>query len=146
MKYRAIPAVLIIALAGCQQSEEQRLVSTATAAKNSIANHFKDPASVVFKDIYIDGQNEHICGEINAKNGYGGYTGFERFRATLTGTEDQAGIKKLRLFNEEVAQIDRKAGENPLYNPKRDLNKIVLDFACFDATPNNNPVKIPDTN
>ena len=41
----------------------------------------KDPSSVKFRNDYAKTKNGHtvICGEINAKNGFGGYGGFQRF-------------------------------------------------------------------
>lgn len=55
-------------------------ISTGQITK-ALADSLKDPDSAQFKDIEIyryDGEI-HACGLVNAKNSYGGYTGFELF-------------------------------------------------------------------
>lgn len=46
----------------------------------------KDPESADFRDVhfYSGGGVPVACGEVNAKNGFGGFTGFERFVAAGT--------------------------------------------------------------
>lgn len=53
-------------------------------AQQSVAAKAKDPASVQFRNIVAKGPSPDpkkwvICGEVNAKNGFGGYAGFTRF-------------------------------------------------------------------
>lgn len=67
----AITACLLT-LTGCQESEEQLLLTLASAAMKSIAVSYKDPGAVLFKDLALDWQQKHICGQLNAKNSYGG--------------------------------------------------------------------------
>lgn len=52
---------------------------TIMAAKTYVSNNLKDPGSAQFCNISVLGT--HICGEINAKNSYGAYTGFVPFYA-----------------------------------------------------------------
>ena len=47
----------------------QRLV------RSYVVEHLKDPDSAQFRNQY------GLCGEVNAKNAYGGYTGYMRFMA-----------------------------------------------------------------
>lgn len=61
-------------------------------AKESIANQFKDPGSVQFRGLFVSGRKMSVlCGEINGKNSYGAYVGFNRFystgKATLNSVE-----------------------------------------------------------
>lgn len=50
------------------------------AAKRSITHDFKDPDSVLYRDVFISNRTTPtLCGEINAKNSYGGYVGYKRF-------------------------------------------------------------------
>lgn len=100
----AISACLL-ALAGCQDSEEQRLLTVANAAKKSIAARYKDPDAVLFKDLRLDWQQQHICGQLNAKNGYGAYTGYERFRAALQGTGAATVVTDVRTQSELIEQM-----------------------------------------
>jgi hypothetical protein len=53
------------------------------ASKEAIKAQLKDGASAEFKDVafYSGGGVPVTCGEVNAKNGFGGYRGFERFIA-----------------------------------------------------------------
>ena len=73
----------------------------AEEAKSAVRALLKDPGSAQFRNIYSRGMGGKpipgaaVCGEVNAKNSYGGYIGFTRFyqskpgeRATLWSTED----------------------------------------------------------
>lgn len=52
-------------------------------AKAAVTAAFKDPASAQFQSLFISGRALPVlCGEINAKNSYGGYVGFRRFYST----------------------------------------------------------------
>lgn len=56
---------LVVVLAGCQKTEKE----TMKIVKSSL----KDPDSAEFQNI------KGYCGEVNARNSYGGYTGFDKF-------------------------------------------------------------------
>ncbi|HHV68920.1 MAG TPA: DUF4124 domain-containing protein [Ochrobactrum intermedium] len=45
----------------------------------------KDPDSANFNDLQHVGDGRALCGQVNAKNSYGGYTGFKRFVADFEG-------------------------------------------------------------
>ena len=47
----------------------------------------KDPSSVQFRRVEIKmfKGNRIVCGELNAKNSYGGYVGFKKFIAGVSG-------------------------------------------------------------
>ena len=62
---RILILCLMVGLVGCQKIETK----TKDAAKESL----KDPESTKFRNV------KKYCGEVNAKNSYGGYTGFKRF-------------------------------------------------------------------
>lgn len=54
--------------------------------KAAVADEMKDPQSVQFrklKGVKDAKGNEGLCGEINAKNSYGGYIGFKPFYALI---------------------------------------------------------------
>ncbi|SEE38756.1 hypothetical protein [Pseudomonas coleopterorum] len=73
-KVKSEPRVIV------QLTEEQ-----AESAKNSVRSSLKDPYSAVFDGLYgttIHPENKKsviACGYVNAKNGYGGYTGSSKF-------------------------------------------------------------------
>lgn len=66
-------------LAGCESGDIKK-------AKEDVSNELRDPSSAQFRNI---SQTEKksllefgvvtVCGEVNGKNAYGGYVGFQRF-------------------------------------------------------------------
>lgn len=54
-------------------------------SKSLVTRTLKDPNSAIFRDIklfrvkHIGGIDTFVCGEVNAKNSYGGYVGFKTF-------------------------------------------------------------------
>lgn len=76
MKIRAIVAAgVVLALAGCADPIVKK-------AQEEVAAELSDPASAQFRQVRVIkqvGGTEAVCGEINAKNAYGGYVGFKDF-------------------------------------------------------------------
>lgn len=51
-------------------------------AKDAITRNFKDPATAQWRNVFIShpvGGAPALCGEVNARNGFGAYTGFRSF-------------------------------------------------------------------
>jgi len=51
-------------------------------AKSIVSRDLKDPSSAQFRDMYATSRgmgDDMVCGEVNAKNSYGGYVGFRKF-------------------------------------------------------------------
>jgi hypothetical protein len=82
-------SVVALSIAACafpamaQKGADAKLVAD---AKRAVADTFKDPDSVKFRDLgvyqrYNSGQR-FLCGEVNAKNSYGAYVGYKTFYAT----------------------------------------------------------------
>lgn len=70
--------------AAMQEIKLQRL------AREFLTPHLKDPDSAQFRN------QKRICGEVNAKNSFGGYAGFKRFIAggkELVFLEDDARLE-----------------------------------------------------
>ena len=69
------------------ESEEDSLgvrstqIMWVTRTKNGVESRLKDPDSANFKDVrfYSGGPSPAVCGQVNAKNSFGGYMGFRRF-------------------------------------------------------------------
>jgi hypothetical protein len=68
----------------------KELAAFVKAAKANIMDRMKDPASVQFRNLYVSrsgplgeapGGLLILCGQVNAKNTYGGYVGFKDFYA-----------------------------------------------------------------
>jgi hypothetical protein len=57
-------------------------------ATKSLARSLKDPDSARFQNVRLAESSfgKVVCGEANAKNSYGGYTGFKRFVAGTNGS------------------------------------------------------------
>lgn len=73
-------------------------------AHTHITKDLKDPDSAIFRSEYIQktpSKNESmyfVCGEINAKNSYGGYVGYAPYYYYVVNSDVKAGIR-----NEENA-------------------------------------------
>lgn len=65
-------------------AEEDRRLLLANAARKAVMGILRDPTSAIFGQVLIvrKGGQESICGEVNAKNGFGGYTGMKPFVIT----------------------------------------------------------------
>jgi hypothetical protein len=84
-----------VALAGCQTAANPDPVSVAgpytpttltstqvSAVKNSVSAKLREPGTAKFGEIAgaLDAAgNLHVCGMVNAKNGFGGFTGMSPF-------------------------------------------------------------------
>lgn len=73
--------------------------------KKAVLHVLKDPDSAKFRDVrlkaYFDGAV--VCGQVNAKNSYGGYAGFKSF---------VAGIKGATLRDESSRYATANAASN----------------------------------
>jgi hypothetical protein len=59
------------------------IVKMNIVGENAVKTVLKDPDSATFKNQHI-GIKGHPCGEVNSKNGFGGYTGFNRYIVAST--------------------------------------------------------------
>lgn len=82
----AIIAGLLSFAAGCAKAPSEPVESPLiVAAKQQVLVVAKDPDSVQFRGVEVvdlvtpAGPTPIVCGEFNAKNGFGGYVGFVRF-------------------------------------------------------------------
>jgi hypothetical protein len=70
----------------------------------SVAAKLKDPSSAKFRKVFFHLaklNNKHApisCGEVNSKNSFGGYIGYQRYIS--------AGHPELTYLEEEVADFD----------------------------------------
>lgn len=77
MKKIILGCLIGLFLIGCSQSEaeKQRIQKQKDeeTIKEYVKENLKDPESVKFRNV------NNGCGELNAKNSFGGYIGFKRF-------------------------------------------------------------------
>ena len=75
---------LCMGLVGCSSSEAEYI----KWAQEAVSNKLKDPASAQYGRTFVVPASEKsekfsdmrvVCGEVNAKNAYGGYTGATRY-------------------------------------------------------------------
>lgn len=64
------------------QDDVQAQAALVERAKAAVAHDLKDPWSARFRDVHVHHDFEDwktVCGQVNAKNSYGAYSGFQRF-------------------------------------------------------------------
>lgn len=78
-------------LAGIDKSDTKKTnggmgnIELKTSAEMNLKALLKDADSVKYRDVFlsrIEGGNLMLCGKVNAKNSFGGFTGFKRFIAS----------------------------------------------------------------
>jgi hypothetical protein len=73
---------------GLRYSDEGESV-VIEAALEQVREMLKDPASAQFRNVRVvdHAKGKVVCGEVNAKNSYGGYVGFTLFVAGVNGAQ-----------------------------------------------------------
>lgn len=64
------------------------IATSQVAAKTVLESMLKDPSTAEYQNVYAVPEPNGLfafCGEVNAKNGFGGFTGYLRFIATPVG-------------------------------------------------------------
>jgi hypothetical protein len=91
--------VLIACLCQAAYSADKKMEKLAlTKGKDVVAGQLKDPESARFKNLKAREDGMYLCGEVNAKNSFGGYVGFRRFYALWP-----VGVVRIEGSNEEFA-------------------------------------------
>ena len=79
-------------------------------AKDAVRAKLRDPDSARFQNVVSDG--DYICGEYNAKNGYGAYGGFDVFSYSRTKKSAVLGQAKcLETLINQVHRINEQLSE-----------------------------------
>ena len=88
----AFAALSFLSIAACSGHVEDNYGKSVVVAKSKLIEMLKDPSSAQFQNVLAfpfvtnDGtQVFYFCGEVNSKNGFGGYAGYQRFIATIEG-------------------------------------------------------------
>ena len=83
-------AILFMPLAGCELKEDAAIDEGA----KMVAKLLRDPESARFYDLFFleksitnERHNGYLCGYVNSRNSFGGYTGKIRFSALMTYTK-----------------------------------------------------------
>lgn len=84
-----------VVVAGCGESEADRDARIMFAHQERVKAQLRDPGSAQFRAVrlYKTMDPPVVCGEVNAKNGFGAYMGFTRFvsRGSLQVIESELG-------------------------------------------------------
>lgn len=61
--------------------------TTIQQAKQAVKEVMVDPSSAQFKDLFVvnGDMGQIVCGSVNGRNGFGGYTGYQHFIAIGNG-------------------------------------------------------------
>ncbi|WP_050759427.1 PI-PLC domain-containing protein [Luminiphilus syltensis] len=83
-----------------KRDEEWRKQSWMNKGKDAVRAKLKDPKSAEFRNVYFNRGSDGTpmtCGEVNAKNSFSGYSGWQKFIS--------AGSAELTFLEEEVADF-----------------------------------------
>jgi hypothetical protein len=122
-------AAIFFALSGCaarqvdvpdvQLATRDLSPAEKTALARSLAGTLKDPDSAKFEWMpvkYVPGTHgTDYCGRVNAKNSYGGYTGFTIFHAILN-LDDKAQYSTGRIDSENATEKCARPSPRACFN------------------------------
>lgn len=113
MRNITLGTVLAVAIAACGGCQPQPVDVEALVKADAVAR-LKDPESAQFRNV----RTVHgiVCGELNAKNSFGGYVGFEPFYG-------------------RVAENGKAEAFSASANPFGSHFEEVLEAACRDRSP-----------
>jgi len=111
---RIVPLVLAVSLsvganvasaAGSASKPSPNATRLIEMAKAKASEDLKDPDSALFRNVALHRGAKatnisYICGEMNAKNGFGGYIGYKPFIATVM--PERAEIIGIIKFTDEI--------------------------------------------
>ncbi len=75
----AIIFIPLLTLTACAAAKPTPDEAFAEKVEADVRRGLKDPDSANFEDVKAYPKEQVACGKVNAKNSYGGYTGFEDF-------------------------------------------------------------------
>lgn len=76
---RVLIALAALLLTSCENWDDT-FPSDIGRARNAVRSKLKDPKSAEFKNLHVCPDSSEVwSGEVNAKNGFGAYSGFELF-------------------------------------------------------------------
>ncbi|MDR5857932.1 hypothetical protein FZZ93_02515 [Halomonas eurihalina] len=78
-----VVATMGLAIAGCDINEWH----LKRKAKEAVSERLRDPDSAKFRNLEVVGPSGSaaVCGEVNGKNGFGAYAGYEHFISEYDG-------------------------------------------------------------
>lgn len=112
-----------------QQEADKRKIE---ALKKVIGATLKDPDSSQFRGLFLNPSKTALCGEVNAKNSYGGYVGFRPFVATANEAiswngrkcDDSSAESRIECLREQLVYI--RASTSNDCRTQEDINSQLL--------------------
>lgn len=103
MRFRGLAlAALAMAIAGCGNSDIDK-------ARQAVAEKLNDPGSAQFRNERSE-KGGWVCGEVNAKNAFGGYIGFKRYTVVWK----DAGGQDVAIEGDNETSLDRALCERKI--------------------------------
>ncbi|WP_373988114.1 hypothetical protein [Duganella sp. BuS-21] len=84
--------------------------------KNELVNSLSDPESAKFRSIGFNPKTKTLCGEVNAKNSFGGYSGFQWFswsHGKGGGVLPMPGVPREKIIEFLNKATDENGEQNP---------------------------------
>ncbi|HHA2858114.1 TPA: hypothetical protein ACOFDH_000487 [Stenotrophomonas maltophilia] len=108
-----LPLLLAAALAVSPDQAATDGDSPAERAQRLVAERMKDPAALQFRDVAYNAAAGIACGQVNAKNAFGGYVGYQDFivKGDFVLTRGEASAALQPLFDEAWRQC--RGGTEP---------------------------------
>lgn len=72
---------IVVATAGFFMARNVAESKKIESFKQKVTRNLKDPDSAKFRDVKLNKAKTALCGEVNAKNGFGAYGGYQSFVA-----------------------------------------------------------------
>lgn len=118
-RYGAFLLILIGAPVGAQSEQDAITIGQEErfAIEAEVKRSLKDPASANFRWLPSAAQDGAYCGLVNAKNSYGGYTGFQPYFAHIARMSYGLSVTILKIgsggsASASIEKVCRKAGLN----------------------------------
>jgi hypothetical protein len=111
----------IMGLTACDGAFDPRKRALENTAKEQTAALLRDPMSAQFRNLSVDVEHNVVCGEVNGKNAFAAYIGFELFvfdgqsanlqsddgfhkKIALCTLRDEASSKRLSNFANQLSR------------------------------------------
>jgi hypothetical protein len=108
-KQLLIAACTLLVLAGCSKEDDAR-----ENARLAVKSLLKDPGSAEFTNERVlkdaSGNPTVVCGEVNAKNAFGGYVGAQKFFDVIHTGSGTVMVRKADRFDDEFDKAYSAAG------------------------------------
>ena len=113
-----ILVVFAFLVAGCNNGDRTDSIKEAAALKVKSSLRDPDSAKITVSEVFTLFDGKIACGTVNARNGFGGYTGDMNFSVTINpdgsiGDADIADDEKLSLLRAESCKFLHAYGQRP---------------------------------